>query len=426
MSTGRERALLAVCLGLQGAAVCAITIAARRGVPPSTITVGLALSFIPYAGALFYGRTLSSRRSATTVAVLCGLGFGGVFVLAPPVLSDDLYRYLWEGRLWLEGLNPYRLAPEDPSSALLRDEHWASINNKSLASIYPPLSQLLFAIAAWLGGYVWTMKSLALLAHVFGVLVLGRLSTEPQVPLALGLNPLLLSESALNGHFDLLVGTALLLAAWALSRHRFARAGVAVCAAVGLKVVGLVALPLLWPRRMVFFAATLGSAVLLAPLVISRTLADPASGTGQYAIRWRGNDSLFVLADWMGRHWFPERFADLGSRALAALALLGVVGFVIRRRLPPLSASRTLVWALLLLSPQVHPWYLAWLLPLEFAAGARAGMVWSLAVLCAYAPLDRWVAEGVWVMPPWLQVFEYLAVALALLWDFLSDSRELS
>ncbi len=53
-------------------------------------------------------------------------------------------------------------------------------------------------------------------------------------------------------------------------------------------------------------------------------------------------------------------------------------------------------------------------------------MVWSLAVLCAYAPLDRWVAEGVWVMPPWLQVFEYLAVALALLWDFLSDSRELS
>jgi hypothetical protein len=80
-------------------------------------------------------------------------------------------------------------------------------------------------------------------------------------------------------------------------------------------------------------------------------------------------------------------------------------------------ATRALVWALLLLSPQVHPWYLAWLVPLEVAAGGSAGLVWSAAVLCAYAPLDRWVAEGVWHMPPSLQVFEYLVVALALILD---------
>jgi hypothetical protein len=82
-----------------------------------------------------------------------------------------------------------------------------------------------------------------------------------------------------------------------------------------------------------------------------------------------------------------------------------------------LQATRALAWALLLLSPQVHPWYLAWLLPLEVAAAGAAGLVWSAAVLCAYAPLDLWVAEGVWAMPPSVQIFEYSLVALALILD---------
>ena len=102
---------------------------------------------------------------------------------------------------------------------------------------------------------------------------------------------------------------------------------------------------------------------------------------------------------------------------MVAAAFLALCGLVVYRRVPPMRAVRALVWALLLLSPQVHPWYLAWLLPLEVAAGASAGLIWSAAVLCAYAPLDLWVAEGVWDMPLWLQIFEYSVVALALILD---------
>jgi len=72
------------------------------------------------------------------------------------------------------------------------------------------------------------------------------------------------------------------------------------------------------------------------------------------------------------------------------------------------------LWTTLLLSPQVHPWYLAWLLPIEIAAGGLAGLVWSASVLCAYAPIDRWLAEGVWEMPIALQIAEYSLVAVAL------------
>jgi hypothetical protein len=97
--------------------------------------------------------------------------------------------------------------------------------------------------------------------------------------------------------------------------------------------------------------------------------------------------------------------------------VLGLGAAAARRSVSPLSASRAVVWALLLLSPQVHPWYLAWLLPLEVAAGGVAGLIWSAAALCAYAPLDRWVAEGVWDMPLWLQISEYSILLLALVLD---------
>jgi hypothetical protein len=144
---------------------------------------------------------------------------------------------------------------------------------------------------------------------------------------------------------------------------------------------------------------------------------DPVSGTGQFATRWRGNESVFALVDQVSRAFFEPGSTELVARFAVAVFLLVLCALVVYRHVPPQRAIRALVWAVLILSPQVHPWYLAWLLPLEVAAGGSAGLVWSAAVLCTYAPLDRWVAEGVWDMPLWLQILEYSVVALALILD---------
>jgi hypothetical protein len=417
MTTRRDGALLALCLAVQGCIVCGLVLAARSGCSPSAFVGGLVACFVPYVGAVVYSRSLPSKRAVHLVAIGAALAFGGAFVFAPPLLSDDLYRYLWEGRLWLEGFNPYRLAPDDRAVAHLRDDVWANINNQPLASIYPPLSQALFVVAGVLGGKVWTVKLLALVAHVVSVAVVARVPTVRKASLALGLNPLLLCEAAVNGHFDILCGVALLIAAWALGRHRFAQAGAAACAAVGLKVVGLVVLPLFVRRRHALLATGLVSALLLMPLVWWRTPLDPVSGTGQFASRWRGNESGFALVDQLSRLLLDGGSADLVARLAVAAILLALCALVVHRRVPPMQATRALCWAALLLSPQVHPWYLAWLLPLEVAAAGLAGLVWSAAVLCAYAPLDLWLARGVWDMPGWLQIFEYAVVALALILD---------
>ncbi|MBW2188395.1 MAG: DUF2029 domain-containing protein [Deltaproteobacteria bacterium] len=417
MTARRDGALFALSLALQACMVGGVALTARSGGSSSTAVVGLALCFVPYAGALVFSRAASSKRAVDRIALASALLFGALLLFAPPLLSDDLYRYLWEGRLWLEGLNPYRLAPDDPAVAHLRDGLWANINNKPLTSIYPPLSQLIFVVAQWLGGEVWTLKLLALLAHALSVALVARACTERKASLAIALNPLLLSEAALNGHFDILCGVLLLVAAWALSRQRFAQAGVAACAAVGLKVVGLVVIPLFVRRPRVLIAAGFGSALLLVPLVWPRALVDPASGAGQFATRWRGNESTFALVDRLSYALFDPSLAQLVARCIVAAVLLGLCALIVYRRVPPWTAIRALVWAVLLLSPQVHPWYLAWLLPLEVAAGGSAGLVWSAAILCAYAPLDRWVVEGVWDLPLWVQILEYAVVGLALILD---------
>lgn len=412
-----KRRTCALSLTMQGGAIVALALAARQGAPPSTVAIGIALCFLPYLGVVWSAGSLDPR-TARLAGLIGASAFGAVLIVSPPVLSDDLYRYLWEGRLWLEGHNPFRRSPDDPTLTGLRDVHWSSINNKPLASIYPPFSQLLFIVSAWLGGTVWAVKLIALAAHVSSVALVGKVCGDDRsAPLTLGLNPLLLSESALNGHFDILCGTSLLLAGWYASRSAFARAAAAVCTAVGLKIIGLVGLPLLWKRPKALLSAGLVSMLLLLPLGWWRPITDPISGVGQFAQRWRGNESLFAVVEWLAEVALGPTQASFLARATVVFLVIVACGLVVRRRVPDMQAARALVWVVLLLSPQVHPWYLAWLLPLEVAARGRAGLVWSAAILLAYAPLDRWVSDGVWVMPVELQAIEYGAVVLALLVD---------
>ena len=316
------RAVFGACLAAQALITYGIATAARSGCAPSTVVLGLAASFVPYAGALVAARSFDDDRALRRFALAAPFLLGGAFVLAPPVLSDDLYRYLWEGRLWLEGFNPYRFAPEDPALAHLRDDIWAHINNKPLATIYPPLSQLLFVAAAWLGGNASTVKLLALLAHGASVAVVARSCERPDAALALGLNPLLLSEGALNGHLDLLTGTALWIAAWALTRERFLPAAWATSVAVGLKVVGVVILPLFIRRPKILVATAFGASLLVAPLVLGRGPFEPASGAGQFAVRWQGNGSVFALVDWLSRHLVSDELAGIVSRVVVAGLML--------------------------------------------------------------------------------------------------------
>jgi hypothetical protein len=99
--------------------------------------------------------------------------------------------------------------------------------------------------------------------------------------------------------------------------------------------------------------------------------------------------------------------AGLLARAVAAAAVLALALVLTWRRVEPLLAARSVLLAVLLLAPQLHPWYLLWLLPLETALGRSTALVWSAVALVAYAPLDGWLVARSWQEPALARPLQY-------------------
>lgn len=447
----RGLALAAWLLALWGAAA-----AAYLGQPPSTVALCVAAAFVPYGWLVAV-----EARLEVGVLMCLVLAAGLPMLVAPVALSDDVYRYLWDARVLRAGIDPYLYAPADPSLAFLRDALWREVNHPEVPTIYPPVAQGLFVVADVLGHAPWSPRLLMLAAHL-GLVPLLASRAPGWATGAWALNPLALEESALGGHLDVLVGGALLAGALALEVRRPARAVLALLVASGLKLVGVVLAPLLGrERRLLAFGALALVALPVWPLLGAGAGSGTVGGLGQYARRWRGNAGLYAGVEELfaaalggadgaasGRvrldslrpvfealadtpfdpraSFLPEKkpIADVAefevhvlaavlARASIALALLGLAFGLAFARVAPLTAARALLWATLLLAPQVHPWYLLWLLPIELAVGRVSGLVWSAAILVAYAPLDGWVARREWQEAG--QGLQYVLVLVALL-----------
>src|SRR5687768_81156 len=146
---------------------------------PTDVALGTAAAFVPWAGLLLWPIEMDEQRAVRVAIALAAIA-GFALVIAPSVLSEDVYRYVWDGRVLRHGISPYRYAPDDPALAALRDEGWRRINNPEIPTIYPPLAQALFAVAA----APWVMKTLALAAHLATIPVVARLAKSGAAALA--------------------------------------------------------------------------------------------------------------------------------------------------------------------------------------------------------------------------------------------------
>lgn len=437
------------------------------GAAPSSVVLALLAAFLPYGGLVLLREELLSARTLCLVVACAGLP--ALFV--PSLLSDDVFRFLWDGHISLSGVDPYAHAPSSPGVAAFRDEWWSRVNHAEIPTVYPPIAQFVFVIADGVFHHPFSFKALALGVHVAVVYKLTS-SASHRAALAYGLNPLALMESALGAHLDVLVGAGVLLFALNLRDARFVRAGVACIVTVGLKLIGLLFLPLLVLRNPKVAAATLAvSLLLLVPVARAGYADDEVSGLSHYAGRWEGNAGPYRWLDaamqsgleacfgvqpgridvgaiaapfaWVEGsaldpwHAYEREKKPIGERTMMAtqvlssfltrgslfLCLLGIAFWLARKKVEPLRATRILVFAALLCAPQVHPWYLLWLLPLEAQSRRWSAFVWSAAVLVAYIPLDGWVTARLWVENSLAIQAEYILVLGALAFESYAVSR---
>lgn len=370
-----------------------------------------AIGFVLFALALVRSRARVIPRAGWIVFVVA---LAGRLALLPvtPSLSDDVYRYVWEGRVVAHGGDPYRHAPRDTTLAGLRDRAiHPRINHPELASIYPPLALAGFALVAAVSPTVAAMKGWVVLHDLAVVALLivwaRRRGFPPQAVAAYAWNPLVVVEHAGSGHHD---PTAIvwLIAAFVLAERRPVLSALALAAGVLTKLAPLAALPFLlarWPWRARAVAA---SAIGLGLVWFWAETRGPDSGLGAYGRHWSNNELGFAALAWLTGD-------PLRARLIAAALVVALSLALLWRGREAAAATRTVLRAGFLLSPVAHPWYLGWVMAFEPLAPSAPWLLLSLTAFLSYGVLVPPAEGAAFHLPLAWRCLEYgLPLLLAL------------
>jgi hypothetical protein len=336
------------------------------------------VAFLLYAAAsvLALNTQPVSRRHLTAIFGLTML-FQGLLIFTRPTLSDDMYRYIWDGRVQAQGISPYQYSPDAPELAFLRDsEIYPSINRKSAVTIYPPAAEALYAVLwrIWPDNVRWFQIVSAAGGLLAGALLVGLLNDLGRSSSRLMIylwSPLLAFETAHAAHLDGMVLPFLVGAWWARVRNRDGLVGILLGVAAAMKLYPVLLLPVLWRSRHpegrwrmpLAFMITVGLCYLPYTLVSGRQVL----GFLPKYFRESFNTSPLVanldkFLAWLGLDTFDNLLV------LSLLILMVIYCWmIIKPAADAETALRRSIWPVgvfTLLSANLFSWYMLWLLPL--------------------------------------------------------------
>ena len=351
-----------------------------------------------------------ARRHVWTAGIALRVGV----LPSVPALSEDIYRYIWDGWVQSNGVNPYAHPPSASALEELRTAWWPLINHADVSTIYPPGAQIVFALLASAGTGWWIFKLAWLAADLLVARLIDRLSPGRSVlPLLLYLwSPLVVVEVAWSGHLDPL-GVAPMLGGVALAGTAAVpawRSGALLGLGGAVKFAPLAALPALFRLR--------GPGALAAAVLVPLLLYVPYVGAGPalfdglrtYGDLWEFNSGTYRILERLPGH--PDVAKWIGA------SIVGVIAWWAALRRWPL--ERALLWTIgsaLLLSPTLHPWYLLWVLPFACLSANRGWLLFSGTVFLAYAGRGAYLATGAWPEPAWLASLIHAPPLALLAWD---------
>ncbi len=415
-------------VSLAALAILAVRDASWREEPWLFSLAGLVLGSV-YAGGLWVVRTRETGRAGVAWILVVGIALE---ILATGLWhSDDVNRYVVEGRQILAGQNPYAVPPADLAARALVPEGIARrVNHPEMTAIYPPLALASHAGVAALSPTPAAFTHAAWIATVAGLLlVLALLERESLYPahiLAAAWNPVLPLFAVGEAHNDVFMAVVLAAALLLLAHDRRRLSIVAATAACLLKPFAVAALPVVlsadrWRR---WWLVPILAAAAFAPFV----LAGP--GIFESLVAFGGDmhfhGALEPLVREAARASLPETLVEPAVRAaLAALLVAGLAWLWIRRGGAPAPTLTVRALAVVLLcSPTLHPWYfIALVFFLPFAR------TWALPLWTACAPV-YWLhgvaiqSTGAWTETRWVTALAHWPAVLLMAWEAFGPARE--
>ncbi|RXJ49867.1 mannosyltransferase [Gelidibacter gilvus] len=384
-----------------------------------------------------------------------------VFLFATPNLSQDFYRFIWDGRMILEGFNPYLFTPESfigigkfPVAQAQELYQGMGALNASHFTNYPPVKQFIFMMAALFSGK--SILGSALVFRVFiiaadiGTLYIGKKLLESlKLPTHnifwYILNPFVIIELTGNLHFEGIMIFFLLLSIYQLHLGKWKIAAVIFALSVSVKLIPLLFLPLFFKyflknnrsfndaenatinsvtsplsfKKLIGFYAIIGITILLlfAPFYSSEFINNYAKTVGLWFSTFEFNASLYYIAREIGyRLTGYNEIAIIGKFIpLVTIVTLLILTFF-RKNITTKQLIVSMLFAASIyyfISTTIHPWYLATLLILSVFTNYKFPLVWSFMIILSYlAYANSENTENLWII-----ALEYLVVYSVFIWE---------
>ena len=359
-------------------------------------------------GIAFAGYSYLSFFSFSKTLHILGLGLiiriGILFAF--PNLSDDIYRFVWDGQLTAHGMNPYGYLPSGiivGMDSLYWQELFTNMNSPDYYTIYPPFTQLIFFISTWAGENIWwssfIIKVCFLIAEIFTffgiVRLLESLNKNTSLASIYFLNPLIMVEGMGNLHFEIIMVSFLVWAIYyTVIKEKIAIGALLFTLSIASKLLPLMFLPfflfkLTGANRIKFFASGLIFMLLaFLPIILGLDFANFGSSIDLYFQKFEFNAGIYYLMRYLGQLWSGYNLIHyIGP-------LLGITAVLLILRKAYSSSNSSLqqfldfaffsFCAYLLLATTVHPWYLVTPVLLSIFVKFRFAVIWSFLILLSY------------------------------------------
>ncbi len=377
--------------------------------------------------ALFYVSYKIIQLNKTNEKLLAGiaLGFRIIFLLAIPNLSQDFYRFIWDGRILLEGLNPYLSLPENWIRAGNTPIEQAQILYSGMGTLngshytnYPPISQLCYFISALLAsksilGSVIVLRILIITADIgiffFGRKLLIALNLSKERIFWYLLNPFIIIELTGNLHFEAIMIFFVIWSLYLLQKGYWYWAGITLALSISVKLIPLLFLPLFFQlfmlnyknkfgkhylinklfRLIIFYLIVILSTLLLfAPFLSSEFVANYNKTITLWFQTFEFNASIYYIIRWIGYKIVGWNIIETAGKILPILVILILLLLTFFRKnknyIELITAMTIGISCYYFLSTTIHPWYIAVPLFLSVFTRYKFAIVWSFASILSY------------------------------------------
>ena len=345
------------------------------------------ITFTLYVLAIIQVSNLSANRRNIFIVLAGAFVFRLILIPSVPVHEDDIYRYIWDGKVFIAGINPYKYPPArasiKPSSVdkqndfkrlkSLRDEDpksYRRISYKDVPTIYPPLTQMTFAVSTFLvRGSIWFMKLLFVLFDMALVIliykVLKILKQNPLYVIVYAWNPLVIKEFANSGHYDALAICCVMAAVYLFLKEKYMFSSACLGFGVLSKFYPLIFIPffLLKKQYKSFFTCLAVIAAGYLPFFVWGQIdyLGVFSGLTTYTQKWANNGFIFELIFSLFSIFVSDPY--ILSKTICGGIFACIWIFIFFKKQDITEKTFWAVTALFLVSPVGDPWYFCWVIP---------------------------------------------------------------